>query len=263
MDLLSEHGYRQDGRKPNQIRNINCRLGVYSQADGSAYLEQGNTKVLAAVYGPHEAKQRSRILEDQCLINCQYSMATFSTSERKYRPRGDRKSTELTRHLEKTFNSAVLTTMYPRSQIDIFCEVLQSDGGNLAACINAASLALVDAGVPMRGIVSAAICGATDGQPCIDLNAAEESANIPRLTPCIDLNAAEESANIPRLTVATLPGGDDDLLLLELDHRVHHDQLEAIIDAAVKGAAQVHACLQTAIRKHVSEVATCLQWENS
>lgn len=45
MDLLSEHGYRQDGRKPDQIRNINCRLGVYSQADGSAYLEQGNTKV--------------------------------------------------------------------------------------------------------------------------------------------------------------------------------------------------------------------------
>jgi exosome complex component RRP41 len=96
----------------------------------------------------------------------------------------------------------------------------------------------------MRGVVSAAICGAVDGHPCIDLN------------------AAEEGANIPRLTVATLPG-DDDLVLLELDHRVHHDQLEAIMDAAAKGAAQVHTCLQTAIRKHVSEVATCLQWENS
>jgi exosome complex component RRP41 len=98
MDLLSEHGYRQDGRKSDQIRNISCRLGVYAQADGSAYLEQGNTKVngglsctmfdsviqvLAAVYGPHEAKQRSRIIEDHCLINCQYSMATFSTPDRK------------------------------------------------------------------------------------------------------------------------------------------------------------------------------------
>lgn len=98
--------------------------------------------------------------------------------------------------------------------------------------------------MPMKGIVSAAICGAVEGQPCIDLN------------------AAEEGVNIPRLTVATLPG-EDDLLLVELDHRVHHDQLEPLIDAAVQGAAQVHACLQTAIRKHVSEVAACLQWENS
>lgn len=46
MNILSEHGFRQDGRRPNQIRNINCKLGVYSQADGSAYLEQGNTKVI-------------------------------------------------------------------------------------------------------------------------------------------------------------------------------------------------------------------------
>lgn len=45
MNIISEHGYRQDGRKPHQIRNLNYKLGVYSQADGSAYLEQGNTKV--------------------------------------------------------------------------------------------------------------------------------------------------------------------------------------------------------------------------
>ena len=35
---------------------IQCSLGIFQQADGSAYLEQGNTKVLAAVYGPHEVR---------------------------------------------------------------------------------------------------------------------------------------------------------------------------------------------------------------
>lgn len=40
-------------------------------------------QVLCAVYGPHEARQRSRVLDDRCIINCQYSMATFSTNERK------------------------------------------------------------------------------------------------------------------------------------------------------------------------------------
>lgn len=54
QDLVSEQGLRLDGRRANELRRIRCKLGVFSQPDGSAYLEQGNTKVLAAVYGPHQ-----------------------------------------------------------------------------------------------------------------------------------------------------------------------------------------------------------------
>lgn len=54
QDLISEQGLRLDGRRANELRRIQCKLGVFSQPDGSAYLEQGNTKVLAAVYGPHQ-----------------------------------------------------------------------------------------------------------------------------------------------------------------------------------------------------------------
>jgi exosome complex component RRP41 len=54
MDLISLQGLRLDGRRANELRQIRCKLGVFSQPDGSAYLEQGNTRVLAAVYGPHE-----------------------------------------------------------------------------------------------------------------------------------------------------------------------------------------------------------------
>jgi exosome complex component RRP41 len=82
-------------------------------------------------------------------------MATFSTGERKRRPRGDRKSQEMTMHLKQTFDAAILTNLYPRSQIDIFVEVLQSDGGNYCASVNAATLALIDAGIPMKDFVCA------------------------------------------------------------------------------------------------------------
>ena len=58
-ELLSDQGLRADGRRSKELRRIRCRQGVFRQADGSAYLEQGNTKVLAAVYGPHEAGRRS------------------------------------------------------------------------------------------------------------------------------------------------------------------------------------------------------------
>lgn len=51
---LQQDGLRIDGRRPKEIRKINIRLGVFGQADGSAYVEQGKTKVLATVYGPHQ-----------------------------------------------------------------------------------------------------------------------------------------------------------------------------------------------------------------
>lgn len=54
QDLISDQGLRLDGRRSAELRRIQCKLGVFSQPDGSAYLEQGNTKVLAAVYGPHQ-----------------------------------------------------------------------------------------------------------------------------------------------------------------------------------------------------------------
>uniref|UniRef100_A0A670IVT7 Exosome component 4 n=1 Tax=Podarcis muralis TaxID=64176 RepID=A0A670IVT7_PODMU len=80
LELLSEQGYRVDGRRAGELRQIRARLGVFAQADGSAYLEQGNTKALAVVYGPHEMRgSRGKALPDQALLNCQFSLATFST----------------------------------------------------------------------------------------------------------------------------------------------------------------------------------------
>lgn len=59
-ELLSDEGYRADGRRPAEIRKVRARMGVFAQADGSAYIEQGNTKALAVVYGPHEVSGAGR-----------------------------------------------------------------------------------------------------------------------------------------------------------------------------------------------------------
>lgn len=50
-------------------------------------------------------------------------MAVFSTGERKTRPRGDRKSQEMSIHLKQALSAAIKTELYPKSQIDIFIEV--------------------------------------------------------------------------------------------------------------------------------------------
>lgn len=68
IELFVCIGLRVDGRRPNELRKVQCKLGVFQQADGSAFLEQGNTKILATVYGPHDV--RISILSGMYCLPC-------------------------------------------------------------------------------------------------------------------------------------------------------------------------------------------------
>jgi len=58
LDDLLEQNIRSDGRDPDEPRNIQCELGIFHpNANGSASFSIGNTKVFAAVYGPHEVRK--------------------------------------------------------------------------------------------------------------------------------------------------------------------------------------------------------------
>ncbi|KAL1460759.1 hypothetical protein WDU94_012710 [Cyamophila willieti] len=238
MDLLTEYGggLRNDGRRGHELRKIRCRLGVFSQSDGSAYIEQGNTKVLAAVYGPRPVRNKQIKVHGSVLINFQYSMAVFSTGERKTRPRGDRKTSEISLQLRQAVSAAIMTEVHPRSQIDIFVEVLQADGGNFCACVNAATLALIDAGIPMREYVVAC------------------SASLAGDTPLVDISHLEETLGGPNLTVAALPLSGK-VAVMELSQKLHLDHLPRVLDCALKGCADIHAILDTAIKQHLIKVA--------
>lgn len=79
-------GLRIDGRRYDEIRPMDCRLGFISHVDGSAYLEHGLNKVLAMVVGPHEPKRRGDpSVSEDCVIECQILHAPFSRSQRKKR----------------------------------------------------------------------------------------------------------------------------------------------------------------------------------
>jgi exosome complex component RRP41 len=62
-------------------------------------------------------------MHDKATINCQYSVATFSGTERKSRPHGDWKTIEMTMYLKQTFEAVILLEKFPKSQIDIYVEV--------------------------------------------------------------------------------------------------------------------------------------------
>ncbi|XP_067136862.1 LOW QUALITY PROTEIN: exosome complex component RRP41-like [Centruroides vittatus] len=235
QEELFDQGFRIDGRKANELRQVNCRLGVFDQADGSAYLEQGNTKVLAAIYGPHEVRGKSKALYDRVLLNCQYSMTTFSTGERKKRPRGDKKSQEISLQLRQTFESAILIKQFPKSQIDIFFEVLQADDGNYSACVNAGTLALADAGILLKDFVCSCSGGLINDKPIVDIN------------------YQEESFGTPTLILAILPKTEE-IVLAESFGRLHIDLQNKLMDQTIKGCGSIYEIMDEALRQHVNKI---------
>ncbi|KAK0409965.1 hypothetical protein QR680_004868 [Steinernema hermaphroditum] len=231
-EILSEFGFRRDGRTADQVRNATVRFNCYPNADGSVYWEQGNTKVLCAVYGPHEPRQRGRTLEDRSFVNCLFSTALFSGTEQRKRQRGDRRSHDNERLIENAMESVIVTTLYPRSQIDIYLEILTMDGSTLATCFNAAALAVADAGIALKGMPAAVCVGFSEDQGCIDLCGREENANSPRLT----IGALVES---------------ESMVLMNLENCMHQDNIEKMLDSAMHGAVQISGLMRTALMSHV------------
>ncbi|KNE63724.1 hypothetical protein AMAG_08811 [Allomyces macrogynus ATCC 38327] len=134
-----------------------------------------------------------------------------------------------------TFEAVVDTSIYPRSQIDIYLQIMQADGGQVQACINAATLALINAGVAMRDYVVACTVGNVDG------------------TPLLDLNHIEVSQGTPEITLAMLPRSGN-VVLIQLESRLHMDKLEKTLQLAKDGCAQIHELLDEVVRKELRDL---------
>ncbi len=171
--LINENGLRLDGRKRLELRPIKLKVGTLKNANGSAYIEWGRNKIIVAVYGPREIHPKHMALPTEARLRCRYSMAAFSTPERK-RPGPDRRSIELSKVIKEALKPALFLERFPKTAIDVFIEVLESEGGTRVASITAASIALADAGIPMRDLVAACAAGKVDGQIVLDLNSAED-----------------------------------------------------------------------------------------
>jgi len=168
--FIDEKGRRLDGRLPDEMRPVDIKVGVLSNADGSALVSYGKTKV----YGPREPPQRFAILPDRASLFVRYHMAPFSTEERKS-PAPTRREIELSKVVREALEPVVLSELFPRTAIEVYVEVLQSDGGTRTASVTAASAALADAGIPMKGLVAGVAVGKVDGVIVLDINEVEDN----------------------------------------------------------------------------------------
>ncbi|NOZ77293.1 MAG: exosome complex exonuclease Rrp41 [Euryarchaeota archaeon] len=213
-------GKRLDGRAVDELRPLKIKAGVLKRADGSAYLEWGGNKVIAACYGPREVHPKHMMRPDRAVLRTYYNMAPFSVIDRK-RPGPDRRSQEISLVTRQALEPVVLTNLYPRTAIDIFIEILQAQAGTRCTGITAASVALADAGIPMKSLVPACAAGKVDGEIVLDL---------------FDIEDNFGSADLP---VAIIPKTGE-VTLLQMDGNLKGDEFERAFKLAVEGCYQVY-----------------------
>ena len=175
MVLLDENGIRCDGRKVDEPRRIMIKAGGLKNADGSAYIEFGDNKIIAGVFGPRDVHPKHMSNTDTGILRVRYHMEPFSVGERK-NPAPSRREIEISKVIKEALEPAVILEQFPRTAVDVFIEVLQADGGTRCAALSAASVALADAGIPMRDMVAACAAGKVADTVILDVNNEEDQA---------------------------------------------------------------------------------------
>jgi ribonuclease PH len=183
---------RSDGRTSAQLRPVTIERGWSTQAEGSALISFGNTKVLCtASFTPGVPRWLSG--KGTGWVSAEYGMVPRSTNERMGRESVKGKlggrTHEISRLIGRSLRGVIDFSALGENTILIDCDVLQADGGTRTASITGAYVALVDAiswavekghvsgGAPVvRDSVAAISVGIVEGQPLLDLNYVEDVA---------------------------------------------------------------------------------------
>ena len=239
VPLFRPDGKRLDGREINQLRPTRLKVGVLPQADGSAYIEMGNNKIMVAAYGPREMHPKHLSLPDKLRVRAEYRLATFSVNERKS-PAPKRREIELSKMIQEALEPSIFTEKFPRSSIDLFILVLDADGGTRAASITAASLALADAGLPLRGLVSSVAAGKVGGKIVLDLSDEEDKYG---------------SGDLP----VAIINQNKEITLCQADGQFTPDEVKQAIELAMDGCNQLYQMQREVLLANYKEIAEQLK----
>jgi exosome complex component RRP41 len=155
-------------------------------------------------------------------------MAPFSVDERKS-PAPSRRELELSKVIRESLEPAIMSEYFPRATIDIFIEVLQADAGTRCAGITAASLALADAGIPMRELVAACAAGKIEGKVILDLS---------------DIEDKKGEADLP---VALMPKSNV-ISLIQMDGSLSDEEFKQALDLSTDACRKIYEMQREALK---------------
>jgi exosome complex component RRP41 len=148
-------------------------------------------------------------------------------SDRK-RPGPDRRSQEISKISSEALEHVILTNLYPKNAIDIYVEILEAEAGTRCAGLTAAAVACADAGIPMRGMVTAVAAGKVDG------------------TVCLDLSREEDNFGDTDFPIAIVPKTNE-IVLLQQDGHFSPAELDQALDMAMASAMEIYEIQKRAL----------------
>jgi ribonuclease PH len=180
---------RNDGRRANELRPVTIRRGYLKNAEGSALIEMGGTRVLCAATVEERVPPFLRNT-GRGWVTAEYSMLPRSSHERVTREvtRGHvgGRTHEIQRLIGRSLRAVTKLEALGERQITIDCDVIEADGGTRTASITGSFIALVDAvrwlrkrvelpGEPLQDFIAAVSVGISGGVPVLDLCYEEDS----------------------------------------------------------------------------------------
>ncbi len=218
-----------DGRKPDEIRPIFMQAGILKRAKGSAIVKLGRTTAIAGVYGPRKLHSKHQQDSNKAILKLTYSMAPFSTDER-VRPGPSRRSTEISMVIREALESAICLEEFPKAVIEVQIDILQAEASTRVAALNAASIALADAGIPMRDLVASCTAGKIEDDYILDVA------------------GKEEDVTLCDLPVAYMPR-EKKVTLLQMDGDLPVKDVKNVISLAIKGCETLYEKQKEALKE--------------
>jgi exosome complex component RRP41 len=223
---------RFDGRKMNEARPMVAKVGVVPNADGSAMFSFGKTIAIAAVYGPKQLHPQHMQNPATGILRVNYNMMSFSVSDR-IRPGPSKRSTEISKVSEWALNNSVILEDYPNTVVDVHILIQQADASTRCAGINAASMALAHAGVPMKDLVASVSIGKMDKQLVVDVDKEEE-----------DYEEGEGATD-----VAVSFAGAKKLTHIQLDGKINNKELKEAVERGKKACEEIIEIQRKALKE--------------
>ncbi len=161
-NMVLDQGIRADGRRADEVRKISADVGILPRAHGSALFVRGETQALAVVtLGTSEDEQRIDALEGESkkAFMLHYNFPPFSVGEVKFLRSAGRREIGHGMLAER----ALKEILPPRTEfpytIRIVSDILESNGSSSMATVCGGTLALMDAGVPIKSPVAGIAMG--------------------------------------------------------------------------------------------------------
>jgi len=227
---------RISGRKADELREMTAKVGVIPNADGSAIFSFGETIAIAAVYGPRQLHPQHMQDPSSGILRVNYDLLSFSVSDRK-RPGPSRRSREISKVTEMALKPVVDISEFPNTVVDVQIYIIQADAGTRTAGINAASMALAHAGIPMKGLISSFAIGKIDKDLIVDVDKYEE-----------DYKEGEGATDFPIAKIS----GTENYTLLQLDGKMQPELVKKSLDMADKACEEIYEIQKSALKEIIN-----------